>query len=73
MTKETLNIIEESRRATLAWKTGQYRKLKREAVRAMRRDKEAQVHGVCETAESHLWSTDFRPAYSGIQTLRFSM
>ena len=38
----------------------------------MRRDKEAQVRGVCEAVESHLWSTDFRPTYRGIRTLRFS-
>ena len=54
LTKETLNIIEESRRARLEGRTGQYRELKREAVRAVRRDKEAQVRGVCETVESHL-------------------
>ena len=53
LTKETLNTIEESRRARLERRTGQYRELKREAVRAVRRDKEAQVRGVCETADSH--------------------
>ena len=56
---------------TIVWyKTRQYRELKREAVRAVWRDKEAQVRGVCETGESHLWSTDSRPAYRGIRTLR---
>ena len=49
LTKETLNTIEESRWAILEGRTGQYRELKREAVRAVRRDKEAQVRGVCET------------------------
>ena len=44
LTKENLNIIEESCRARLLGKTGQYRQLKREAVRALRRDKEAQIH-----------------------------
>ena len=38
----------------------------------MRRDKEAQVRGVCEIVESHLWSTDSRHAYRGILTLRSS-
>ena len=52
-----MNIIEEGRRATLEGRTGQYRKLKREAVRAVRRDKEVQIRGVCETVEN-LWSTD---------------
>ena len=41
-TKETMNIIQESRRARHEGKTGKYRELKREAVRALRRDKEAQ-------------------------------
>ena len=72
LTKETLNIRSESRRARLEWRTGQYRELKREAVRAVRRDKKAQVNGVCEAMESHLWSTYSRPAYRGIQTLRSS-
>ena len=40
-----------------------------EAVRAVRRNKEAQVRGVRETVESHLWSTDFRPTYRGIRML----
>ena len=69
LTEETLKTFKESRRARLAWKIGQFRKLKLEAVRAVRRDKEAQVRGVCETVESHLWSTDSRPAYRGIRTL----
>ena len=72
LTKKTLNVIEESHRARLKGKTGQYRELKREAVRAVRMDDEAQVRGVCETLESHLWSTDSRPAYRGIRTLQCS-
>ena len=36
LTKETLNIIKESRRARLEVRTGQYRELKREAVLAVR-------------------------------------
>ena len=39
LTKETLNTIEESRRARLERRTGQYRELKREAVRAVKSDK----------------------------------
>ena len=35
----------------IIWRTGQYRELKHEAVRAVRRDIEAQVRGVCETVE----------------------
>ena len=63
LTKETLNTIEESRRARPEGRTGQYWELKREAVRTVRKDKEAQVRGVAETVKSHLRSTDSRPAY----------
>ena len=42
-----LNIIEEDRTSRLGGKTGQYRELKRKTICAVRRDKEAQVRGVC--------------------------
>ena len=45
LTKETLNIFEKSRRARLEGRTGQYRDMKREAVRAVGWDKEAPVRG----------------------------
>ena len=51
LTKETLNTIVESRRARLEGRTGQYRELKREAVRAVRRDKEVQVRGLRDSGE----------------------
>ena len=72
LTKEPMNIIEESRRSRLEGKTGQYREVKREAVRAVRRNKEAQLRGVYETVDIHVWSTDSRPAYRGIRTMRSS-
>ena len=50
----------------------QYRELKREAVRAVRTDKEAQARGVCDTVESNLWSNVSRPVCRGIRTLRSS-
>jgi len=28
------------------------------------------VRGICEGVEYHLWSSDSRPAYRGIRTLR---
>ena len=62
LSKKSLNIVEESRRATLEEKTGQYRELKDEAGRAEKRDEEAQVRVICERVESHLWSTDSRTA-----------
>ena len=43
LNKKTLNIIEDSRRAGDQGRTGQYRDLKRDAVRAVSRDKEASV------------------------------
>ena len=58
LSKETLYTIAERRRVRLEGRTGQYRELKLEAVRAVRRDKEAQIRGVCETVESHSCSTD---------------
>ena len=68
-TEETLNTIAGSRRDRNEGRTGQHRELKREAVSAVRRDKDAQVRGVCETGEYHLWSTEYRHAYRGIRTL----
>ena len=41
-------------------------------ARALRVDKEAYVQGICEGLEHHLWSSDSRPAYRGIHTLRSS-
>ena len=70
LTKETLNIIEESRRARLEGRSGQYREVEREAVCAVRRDEGAQVRGVFETVESHLWSTFSQRVYRGLRTLR---
>jgi len=46
--------------------------LRRKAVRVLREDKEANVHGICEGVEHHLWSIDSHPAYRGIYTLRSS-
>ena len=62
LTKETQNIIEGSHRARLEGKTEQHRELKRETVRAVGRDKDSQVRGVCEIVENPLWSTDSSPA-----------
>ena len=64
--------MEESRRARIEGRTGQYRELKREAARVVRKVKEAQVREICETVDSHMWSTDSRPAYRGVPTFRFS-
>ena len=38
----------------------------------LRVDKEADVRGMCEGVEHHLWSSDSCPAYKGIRTLHYS-
>ena len=72
ISEETAKTIEECRRARLDGKTERYRKLRREAVRMMRGDMEARVRGLCETVESHLNTSDARPAYTAIRSLRSS-
>ena len=41
-------------------------------MRALRVDKEAYMREICEGVEHHLWSSDSRPAYRGVRTLRSS-
>ena len=67
---ETAEIIEASRRARLDGKSELFRSLNREAIRALRADKEARVREICGAVESHLGTSDSRPAYSAIRTLR---
>ena len=71
LTKETLNIFDESRSA-VERKTRQYWVLNHETVCAAPKDKKAQVCGFCEVLESHLWSINCRRAYREICTLRSS-
>ena len=68
LTEETLNIIE-SRRAEHEWKIGQDQDLKLGVVSKARRDKEAEICGVCLTVGSHLWLHDSRPTNTGIRKL----
>ena len=49
-----------------------FRELRHKTVCALRVDKEANVRGICEGVEHHLWSSDSRPAYRGIRTLHSS-
>ena len=65
----TLDTIEQSRRARLNGRAQLLRELRRKTVRARRVDKEANVRGICEGVEHHLWSSDSRPAYRGIHAL----
>ena len=66
----TLDTIDQNRRARLNGRTELFRELGRKTERALRVDKEAYVQGICEGVEHHLWSSDSRPAYRGISTLR---
>ena len=65
----TADVIERGRRARLNGERGLARELAREAAGALRADKEAQVRGICEEVENHLWTSDSRPAYRGIRAL----
>ena len=72
ISQETVDIIEESRKARLAGKTVLRRELRRRAVKAVRRDKEARVRELCEAVESHITTSDSRLAYRAIRKLRSS-
>ena len=67
----TLRLIDESRVARLNGDQ-EARKLRRLALSSLRADKEAHVRSICERVENHLWTSDSRPAYEGIRTLRSS-
>ena len=64
--------IDQSRRARLNGRAELFRELRRKTVRALRVDKEAYVRGICDGVEYHMRSSDSRPAYRGILTLRSS-
>ncbi len=61
-----------SRRARLNGRAELFRELRRKTVRALRVDKEADVRGICEGVEHHLWSIDSHPPYKGIHALHTS-
>jgi hypothetical protein len=69
ITPGTLVLVERSRQAGLNGKNQLSRALKKDTVRALRADKEEQVSGICGRVEHHLWSSDSRPAYTGIRAL----
>ncbi len=68
----TLDTIDQSRTLRLNGRADLFRPLRSKTVRGLRLDKEAYVRGICEGFEHHLWSSDSRPAYRGIRTLRSS-
>ena len=72
LSQETADVIDECRKARLDGRTGRYRELRREAVRAARRDHEERVRELCESVEDNLAKSDARPAYRAIRELRSS-
>ena len=70
VSQETLDTIDESRRARPNGRAELFRELRRKTVRALRVDKVANVRRICEGVEHHLWSSDSCPAYRGICALR---
>ena len=70
LSEETAAIIDESRKARLSGNTGQYRKLRREAIRAVKAEQEERVRGLCETVDRHSKSGDARLAFKAIRELR---
>ena len=70
--QRTLDTIDQSRRARLNGGAELFRELRHKTVCVLRVDKEAYVQGICDGVEYHMWSSDSRPAYSGIRALRFS-
>ena len=70
MSAETVEIIDESRRARLDGKKGLYKDLRRKAVKSIREDAERRVQEVCLQVECHLGTADARPAYMALRKLR---
>ena len=68
----TLDTIDQSRWARLNGRAESFRELRRKTERAIRVDKEADVRGICEGVEHHLWSSDSHPAYREFCELRSS-
>ena len=68
----TLDTIDQSRKARLNGRAELFRELRRKIECALRVGKEAFVRGICKGVEHHLWSSDSRPTYRGICTLRSS-
>ncbi|XP_051782577.1 uncharacterized protein LOC127527544 [Erpetoichthys calabaricus] len=61
-----------SRSTRLNGNSGLYWELRRTAARALRADKEAFARGINEQVTHHLWPSDPRPAYRGIEALHTS-
>ena len=69
LSQETVDIIEECRKARLSGRSGQYRVLRRECIRAVGRERDERLRDLCETVERHV-NGDARLAYRAIRELR---
>ena len=67
VSQETLDTIDQSRRARLDGIAELFRQLRHKTVRVLREDKKAYVRGICEGVEHHLWTSDSHPAYREIR------
>ena len=65
----TLDTIDQSRMARLNGRAKLFREMRHKTVHVLRVDKEADVRGICEGVEHHLWSSDSCPAYRGVCAL----
>ena len=70
LSQETVDIIEECRKARLNGSSGRYRELRRECIRAVSRDREARLRDLCETVDRHVNTGDARLAFRAIRELR---
>ena len=70
VTRETLDLIEESRTARLAGNRRQHRNLTRSTRASLRRDKERYVRDIAEQVEGHFSANDLSPAYRALKKLR---
>ena len=68
----TLDTIDLSCRVRLNSRAELFRELRRKTACVLRVGKEADVRGICEGGEHHLWSGDSHPACRGIRALRYS-
>ena len=64
-----LDTIDQSRRARLNSRAELFRALRHKTACVLREDKEANVQGIFEGADHHLWSSESHPAYRGIYAL----
>ena len=70
LSQETVDIIEECRKARLSGRSGRYRELRRECIRAVGRERDARLRDLCEAVDRHTNTGDARLAFKAIRELR---